>query len=336
MNAFIPGAKTRPLLPGSEAILLAECEDASVDLAAWARGHRDTLETLLRSTKAVLFRGFRIRDARRFAEVTAAVCEPMEYVYRSTPRTDLGGRIYTATEYPAHQVIPVHCENTYQADWPMRVLFMCEQPARTGGETPLADVARATAALSPIVKEVFQRKRLMYVRNYRPGLDLPWPVVFQTHDKCDVEEYCRAHGIEWEWLGEEHLRTRQVCEAMVEHPDTGQLLWINQAHLFHVSSLLPKVRRALESFCAHDELPRNALHGDGSPIDETHLEHVREVFAQYTMTFPWTQGDLLVVDNMALAHGRNSFEGQRRILVAMGDAYSTRRRRVSPDRNSLS
>jgi hypothetical protein len=28
---------------------------------------------------------------------------------------------------------------------------------------------------------------------------------------------------------------------------------------------------------------------------------------------------------MAIAHGRNTFEGERRVLVAMGDAYSARR-----------
>ena len=39
-------------------------------------------------------------------------------------------------------------------------------------------------------------------------------------------------------------------------------------------------------------------------------------------TIPRT-GDLIVLDNMLVAHARRPFEGSRKILVAMGDMTST-------------
>ena len=35
---------------------------------------------------------------------------------------------------------------------------------------------------------------------------------------------------------------------------------------------------------------------------------------------PWQAGDLMLVDNVRTAHGREEFEGPREVLVAMADA----------------
>ncbi|WP_281425855.1 TauD/TfdA family dioxygenase [Polymorphospora rubra] len=35
------------------------------------------------------------------------------------------------------------------------------------------------------------------------------------------------------------------------------------------------------------------------------------------MNVTWRAGDLLLIDNVLTAHGRRSFEGTRRVLVAM-------------------
>ncbi len=53
---------------------------------------------------------------------------------------------------------------------------------------------------------------------------------------------------------------------------TGEMVWFNQAHLFHFSSFQSKVREALLSFYQENELPRNAYYGDNSPIESTVLE----------------------------------------------------------------
>src|SRR5262245_48982333 len=317
----LTGLELAPLFPYSDRLLLATPAGPPAPLAPLVHAHRAALDALVDRTGGILFRGFTV-DERGFADAVAALCDPLPYIYRSTPRTELGGGIYTATEYPASQSIPFHCENAYQRDWPMRLWFHCDRPAARDGETPLADVARVTDALDPALVRRFTELGVTYLRNYRPGLDLPWQTVFQTSARAAVEAYCATHDITCEWLDGDALRTRQTCPAVVSHPRTGRPLWFNQAHLFHISSLSPALREALLAVYRPDELPRHAAFGDGAPIDPADLDAIRAAFDAHTMQFPWQRGDVLVIDNMAIAHGRRPFAGPRRILVAMGAAYS--------------
>lgn len=292
--------------------------------SAWWRAHRRELDALLRRVGGLLLRGFDGGGADAFADFATEVLIPAEYVYRSTPRTEIGERVYTATEYPAARTIPLHCENAYQDVWPRWLMFHCDRPASSGGETPLADVAEVTRLLPAELKETFATRRVKYVRNYRGGLDLPWQTVFGTDDRGEVEAYCQHHGISWAWIGDDRLRTEQVCDAMVRHPVTGESLWFNQAHLFHPSNLDETTRAALLSVYAEDELPRHACFGDGSAIEPAMLDCIRDAYARSARSFPWQQGDTLLVDNLAVAHGRNPFRGERRVLVAMGDQRRAR------------
>ncbi|MFX5351211.1 hypothetical protein ABTD19_17435, partial [Acinetobacter baumannii] len=96
---------------------------------------------------------------------------------------------------------------------------------------------------------------------YGRGLDLPWEEVFQTSDRAAVEDFCRSQDIAWEWFDDGTLRTRQVCQSEMRHPVTGEAVWFNQAHLFHVSGLEPAVREALLEAVDPEDLPRNVVYG---------------------------------------------------------------------------
>ncbi|MCX7289791.1 TauD/TfdA family dioxygenase, partial [Janthinobacterium sp.] len=177
------------------------------------------------------------------------------------------------------------------------------------------------ARLDPVLRRRFEQKRLMYVRNYGNGLDLPWQDAFNTQDRAEAERYCRAQDIAFEWKDDGELRTRQVCQAVARHPRTGQDVWFNQAHLFHVSNLAPAVRESLLMLVDSDlDLPRNVYYGDGSPIEESALQEIRGVLDACTVMFPWVEGDVLMLDNMLAAHGRSTFKGARKIVVAMAEA----------------
>ncbi len=47
---------------------------------------------------------------------------------------------------------------------------------------------------------------------------------------------------------------------------------------------------------------------------------INEVYEANTAREPWQAGDLMLVDNVRTAHGREHFEGPREVLVAMADA----------------
>ena len=73
---------------------------------------------------------------------------------------------------------------------------------------------------------------------------------------------------------------------------------------------------------AEGDLPRNALYGDGAPIADAELDAVRAAIRSSTVSFPWQRGDILILDNMLVAHGRHAFSGERRIVVAMARRYA--------------
>jgi alpha-ketoglutarate-dependent taurine dioxygenase len=311
---------SRPLLEGGGLPLLVEPRVAGLDLEPWAAAHRDLIGEQLLVHGGILFRGFAGDGAAHLERVIHAISgEALEYRERSSPRTAVEGRIYTSTDYPPAYSIFLHNENSYQNRWPLKIFFYCQQPAAEGGETPIADCRRVLARIDPAVRDRFGAKGWMVVRNYGDGFGLDWQTVFQTSDKAAVAEHCRAGGIELEWKPDGGLRTRAVRPALTRHPQTGELLWFNHATFFHVSTLEPEIREGLLAEFAEDELPANTYYGDGSPIEPEVLDHLRSLYQRETVRFPWRQGDILLLDNMMVAHGRAPYRGERRILVGMSE-----------------
>ena len=300
---------------------LARPEVPEIDLGAWARDHRDQVAQRLLERGAILFRGFDIGSPASFEVVCRGFSDRlMDYGERSTPRSTVEGKVYTSTEYPPDQEIPLHNEMSYAASWPQRIFFYCPQPAAEGGATPLADSRRVYQEIDPAVRRRFEDLGVMYVRNFGSELGLPWREVFQAEDRRAVEEYCRSAGIDVEWRDGDRLRTRAVRPAVTVHPRSGETVWFNQAHLHHLSALPDDVRRDLLSVVAEDELPFNTCYGDGSAIEPEALDEVRRALSRCSVAFPWQRGDLLLLDNVRIAHGRAPYQGERRVVVAMAES----------------
>ena len=309
------------LRPDSPLPLVVRPAREGVDLGIWAAANSDFIETYLLRNGAILFRDFGLATVEAFEQLIEAVSGPLlDYSYRSTPRHIVSGRIYSSTEYPANQAIPLHNENSYTRNWPMKLSFFAVQVAEQGGETPIADCRAIYKALAPEIRECFGRNGLMYVRNYGTGLDLSWQEVFQTSNKAMVEDYCRRARMEFEWVGENQLRTRQRAPVVETHPRTGELVWFNQAHLFHVSRLSAEVRDWLLAAYGEQNLPRNVYFADGSPIDAEMLDEITQVYIDNSIVFPWREGDVLMLDNMLTAHGRKPFVGKRKVVVGIAES----------------
>jgi alpha-ketoglutarate-dependent taurine dioxygenase len=295
----------RPAVPG-------------VSLAGWAESNRDQISRHLAAHGGLLFRGFDIPRVEEFEHVVRSISgDLLEYKERSSPRHAVSGKIYTSTDYPPEHPIFLHNENSYQAAWPRRIFFYSAKAATEGGATPIADVRKVYQRVDPEVRDRFIAKRWMVVRNYGDGFGLPWQEVYQTEDKAAVEEHCRKTGSTFEWKEGNRLRTRAVRNAVARHPDTGDLCWFNHATFFHVSTLTPLIREALLDEFDEEDLPTNTYYGDGSRIEPDVLDHLRSCYNAETVSFPWEVGDLLMLDNMMVAHGRAPFKGERKVLVGM-------------------
>jgi alpha-ketoglutarate-dependent taurine dioxygenase len=297
-------------------------EPRSFDAFAWVQENKDFVDEQLTREGAVLFREFPLETIAQFERFMRILCgDLIEYTYRSTPRSEVRGRIYTSTEYPAHQVIPFHNEMSYTNSWPMRIAFFCVHAPARGGETPTADSRKIFRLIRPAIRDEFLQRRVMYTRNYGSGLDLTWQQVFGTDSKDKVAAICAKSGIDHEWAADGRLRTRQVCQATAAHPKTGETVWFNQAHLFHISALPPEIREMLSAELDEADWPRNAYFGDGEPIPSAMLDEIRSIYSQNSISFRWRPRDVLLLDNMLMAHGRNSFAGTRKIVVGMAQPH---------------
>lgn len=314
---------TTDALPEAGLTLLVRPALEGVNLSAWAAGNRDWVEAALAERGAILFRGFGVETVGQFEEFVRAVSgELIEYGERSSPRTSLGGRVYTSTDHPAELPIFLHNEQSYTLNWPMKICFYCVQPARQGGRTPIADSRAIYRRLDPAVVAKFERLGVLYVRNYGDGLGLHWREVFGTGDRAEVEERCRRASIECVWKGGDRLQTRQVRPAVRRHPRTNEPVWFNHATFFHFSSLDAAAREAILAVVGEHDVPFNTFYGDGSPIEPPVLDELREAYRRETSAFAWQQHDILLLDNMLTAHGREPFVGPRHIAVAMADPFA--------------
>ncbi len=297
-------------------------ENKDVSPLDWAKENTEEVQSVLEKTGILLIRGFDDVNENDFGGILSLLLggELIDYTFRSTPRTELGNKIFTATEYHQTEWIPQHNENSYSNKWPSKIGFLCKVKADKMGNTPISDSRTAYNEIPVEIREEFERKKIMYVRNYS-NIDLPWEEVFQTKDKNEVEAYCKANNILAEWTPN-GLRTKQINQATLVHPTTNDKLWFNQAHLFHVSNLDSELREDLIEILGEDNLPRNTYFGDGSPIDPEVLDIIRDVYNRTKISFDWQENDLLLLDNMLYTHGREPFEGKRKVLVGMAKEYS--------------
>lgn len=319
----MPDFKETALLPGNRGPQLFQPLAEGVDLAQFVETHAKMLDERLLEHGALLFRGFDVGSIEAFERFSASVSpNALEYTYRSTPRTSIGKGVFTTTEYPPDQEIALHCENAYQRAWPLKIAFCCLLAPETGGATQIADVRKVTASLDPALLDRFERLGVRYVRHYRPYIDIAWEVVFQTSSRDELAAFCARNGIEYQWLDANTLRTEQTNQGLATHPRTGERVFFNQAHLFHISNLQPQVADSLRKMYG-ERVPRNTFFGDGSEIPAEDLQAIRDAFKSAEMSFPWQAGDVMLLDNMQMAHGRKPFTGSRKVVASLLDAHAS-------------
>jgi alpha-ketoglutarate-dependent taurine dioxygenase len=283
--------------------------------------HAESLHKQLLQYGALLFRGFPALSvpefgafARRFSGKNL-----LDYVGGASPRIKLGHGIYTSTEYPKQYTLSLHNELSYTHQWPEYLFFCCVTPSPQGGETPLGDSRTLLKNIDEDVARRFKSRNIRYDRNLvnQPDSELSWQAAFETCDRAMVERYCRERGVNYKWKDDGGLWLSEIRPATATHEKTGEEVWFNQADGFHPSGMGQETYQALISTMPEDEFRLNAFFGDAGPIDVLDLNHVREVMRAEMVLVPWQTGDILVIDNMLVSHGRMPYTGSRKILLAM-------------------
>jgi hypothetical protein len=256
--------------------------------------------------------------------VHSLIGESMDYRENTSPRTAVRGNIRTSTDYPATESILLHNEHSYSRIFPMRVFFHCTLPASSGGNTPIADCGGVQRRIDPAIVQRFRERGWLYVRNFVAEIGQSWQTVYQCENRDALEQLLREADIGFEWNEAGLLRTRIVRPTESRHPRTGEWLWLNHLLFWNFSSLDRQMQTMIRSGFGESELPHQTYYGDGEPIEEDVLANIREAYEQERRAFAWQTGDLLMLDNMKVAHGRDAYVGPRGLLFAMGQPYDRR------------
>ncbi len=308
--------------PGQQLPLVLHANNEDLDPADWTKSNLDYLDRELCKHGALLFRGFNVGSVSGFEKFAQTIGVDLFTDNGEHQRSPITQSVYTPVDYPSDKQLLWHNENSFNYFWPMKLWFHCAKPAEIGGETPLVDSRKVFASMDPTIREEFLKKKVTYVRNYMNGLGLNWQTVFRTEQKAEVEAHCRENRLNFEWKPDDCLRTWCVRPAVLPHPRTGEMVWFNQAQHWHPACLDKETRNSLRSLYSNEDMPRDCYFGDGSPIDDVVMQEICEVYRRLEVTFAWQAGDILMIDNLLTAHGRNQYSGERKLYVILGELAS--------------
>ncbi len=317
------------------------------DLCAWLESEKETVKKAIHKHGALRFMNFDVNSAEDFERIARKVSPELKNDYLGTsPRDAVTEYVFHASELPGYYPIPQHCEMSFCANPPKFLFFSAMQPSEAdSGETPLCDFRKVWQSLNPDVRERFKKAGMKNVRNYAgpdaPAGDAmqlkPWVDMFQSTDRKVVEQKCRDEGFEAEWKDDGGLRLWGKQDAFRVHPITGEEVWFNHLAIFHVTSPAGEYQRiynfrpteenkgfldfAIELEKGMREKPAEDLsmhtfYGDGTEIPEADIEHVRDMIWKHIQINAWQKGDVVAIDNFAVAHGRMPYKNtDREILV---------------------
>lgn len=299
--------------------------------AAWVTKYRPQLEESLAEVGAILFRGFPVRTSSDFNSFLAAFPDHDHgYVGGTSQRGRVTGRVMESTVAPPDRVIPIHQEMAYSLSFPLKLAFFCEEPSPIGGETPICDMRELTATMPRRLHDNVLSRGLRYWRHFRNAdyatgvdeLDIvhrTWQQAFQTDDKDAIERQILLMGSKFEWCDSGIIISNRT-RGFVVHPGTGEDIWFNSIGGYGFSEHVIGKRLAdlyLQYYGPSRPLPFGVTYGDGESIDPKDIEPLYEVTEQIQVAIPWQKGDIYLLDNILMGHGRNTFSGDRKIRVSL-------------------
>lgn len=293
-------------------------------LAGYFAENRPYVLAQLAAHGSVLLQDFAPLNVSSFRDGLARLVDEFLEAQGEHTRAGSETHVFNPVRYSPDRKLLWHNENSFNSSWPHLIAFGFVRPADQGGESLLADSRRMLACLDRSVVDEFEAKGVRYIRRLGLGIDRHWKDIFATDSAAEAEKRCVAQNCAFRWLGRDVLETECTRSATVLHPATGEACWFNQVPHWHWRCLQAEVKRDLMAILGEDRMPRDCRFGDGSVIPDAVVDHILETYQSLELAVACRQGDVLIVDNLAVAHGRNPYQGTRDVLVAMGVLHAER------------
>ena len=290
------------------------------EAVAFIRANKSELAKKLRSSGAVLFRGFPVNSAETFDTFSAGF-DYDNFTYQESlsnaVRINFTERVFTANEAPKDVEIYLHHEMAQTPISPSKLFFFCKSAAEEGGATPLCRSDKLFSAFKQFDSQLaddFEQKGLKYT-TYMPAADdatsgqgRSWKSTLSVETKDEAHRKLTELGYEWEWLEDGSLKAITPVLPAVVTLENGVQVFYNQ------------LIAAYMGWKGVRENPSVAItFGDGSAIPKQGLEKIVELSKEFTFDLAWQDGDVALVDNEMAMHGRRPFTGERKrqVLVAL-------------------
>eukprot|EP01080_Neovahlkampfia_damariscottae_P008711 gene8711-657_t len=325
-------------------------------LCGWVKNNLKFIIEKFESDGAILFRGFEVTCPQDFEDVALLLSPQLGNDYLGTsPRTMLTKYTFTTTELPAIFPVPQHLEMSFlKRSTPEVIMFSCMNEAISGGETPICDFVKVTKEMDEKTKAKFEKKGIIHYRNYKgkggwhldPWQLKEWRDIFKTEDHEKVKEICDRDELVPHWDGD-NLQLSQAIPAFKKHKRTGETVWANHSDVFHTSQakgeygyIAPKTGKLFDYFMwiilviatffrvlliAPEKQAMNTTYGDKTLIKDEELAKVRKVIWKNLVAYEWRKGDIILLDNQRVSHGRLPFTGNRKVACAWGDAHKSKK-----------
>ncbi|WP_224386168.1 TauD/TfdA family dioxygenase [Pseudonocardia sp. ICBG1293] len=290
--------------------------DALEDLGP---AERTQIRDLLDSAGAVLFRDFEVYTVEEFEGVAQSLLGQLApYRGGDSPRQAEKGLIYNAAGPSPSRLLRAHNELSYAPWHPKTLCFGCSRPADEGGATTLIDGHRVYQALPAEIREAFHTRGVIYVQHLphvsgdASGVK-SWSETFESDDRDAVTALCESTYTSSEWTELGLLTTNRTPGTLLVGTDRREV-WFNQAHIWRKDDSVTPDATNMDRW--RKRIGYGAIFGDGTDIPIDYVEVISRTLTECTVPVQWEAGDVLLIDNRAVMHGRLPFSGPREVFVA--------------------
>lgn len=296
---------------------------ADADQAAdWVKDNRPVFDRLIEEQGVLVLRGFPLQTSADFGKLGAAFpAFDGNYQGGAAARRSLDKGVYEATQRTGDQTIQIHQEMFYVRDYPPRIAFFARKVAESGGETTIADMAKVTGNLPPAIRAKLEDKGVLNIRNFFPpsGSTVEtrlmdrrgWDFAFYTDSREEVDDVCSKRGMEPHWHDDNSLTVFSRLPAFVVHPTTGQEFYRTALHANARIRAERETNQEAKQLHASQKIPSDMVLGDGEPLTDEEERALAKVVEDATIFWKWRNGDVMILDNLQIGHGRNPFVGER-------------------------
>jgi len=200
--------------------------------------------------------------------------------------------------------LALHSDRSYTKSHPPIMWFCCKRPSEVDGQTTIADGRLFYQELSESTRQFLLDNPIKYIRRYKDG---EWQLLWQTDDLGRVAEYARENEMAYSVDDEGTVQTEFVTCAIQKDRWGGQDVFLNSMLLVEWQESVLKR--------GHTTSVRMS---DGSRLPEAIWDELKEVANRVTREVEWGCGDILMVDNTRVLHGRRAFtDPNREVWVRM-------------------